>query len=135
MPKTSECDVLNSRIGASENRRPTWLFNCSLLLIVSAFLCHAALGDTKSGSTRLLRFPDISGNSIVFTYAGDLWSVSRSGGTARRLTSNPGSEDFPKYSPDGRWIAFTGDYDGNRDVYVIPAEGGEPRRLTYHPAP
>ncbi|HKF59323.1 MAG TPA: PDZ domain-containing protein [Blastocatellia bacterium] len=135
MPKTSERDVLNGRTGPSPNKRSTWLFICSLLLIVSAFLCQAALGDTKSGSTRLLRFPDISGNSIVFTYAGDLWSVSRSGGAARRLTSNPGSEDFPKYSPDGRWIAFTGDYDGNRDVYVIPAEGGEPRRLTYHPAP
>src|SRR6516162_5415584 len=121
MPNTSECDVLNSRTGASQNRRATWRFACCMLLVALTCLCQAALGETKPGSTRLLRFPDISGNSIVFTYAGDLWSVSRSGGIARRLTSNPGSEDFPKYSPDGRWIAFTGDYDGNRDVYVIPA--------------
>ena len=84
--------------------------------------------------TKLLRYPDLSRDSIVFVYAGDLWTSPRAGGSARRLTSAPGSELFPKYSPDGQWIAFTGRYDGNDDVYVIPAAGGEPRRLTFHPA-
>ena len=88
----------------------------------------------NSGNTRLLRYPDIRGDQIVFTYAGDLWITSRSGGKARRLTAHPGGELFAKFSPDGKWIAFTGEYDGNTDVFVMPADGGEPRRLTYHPA-
>jgi len=80
-----------------------------------------------------MRYPDISKDQVVFVYAGDLWISPRSGGLARRLTTHPGDELFPKFSPDGKWIAFTGEYDGNADVYVIPAEGGEPRRLTFHP--
>ena len=83
--------------------------------------------------TRLMRYPDISKDSVVFVYAGDLWVSPRAGGLARRLTAHPGDELFPKFSPDGKWIAFTGEYDGNTDVYVIPSEGGEPRRLTFHP--
>jgi tricorn protease len=86
-----------------------------------------------AGPTKLLRFADISKDRVVFAYAGDLWVASREGGDALRLTSHMGDELFPKFSPDGRWIAFTGEYDGNPDVYVIPAEGGEPRRLTFHP--
>src|SRR6266571_7534727 len=82
---------------------------------------------------RLLRQPDIHGDRIVFVYAGDLWTVSRAGGVAARLTTHEGIEHFPKFSPDGRSIAFTGEYDGNVDAYTIPAEGGEPTRLTYHP--
>jgi tricorn protease len=88
----------------------------------------------SAAETRLMRFPDVSKDSVAFTYAGDIWVVPRAGGKARRLTAHLGEELFPKFSPDGRWIAFTGQYDGNADVYVIPAEGGEPRRLTYHPA-
>jgi len=80
---------------------------------------------------RLLRFPNIHGDKIVFSYAGDLYSVNKQGGTARRLTSNIGYEMFPHFSPDGKQIAFTGQYDGNTEVFVIPAEGGEPKRLTY----
>ncbi len=80
-----------------------------------------------------MRFPDVHNNSVVFVYAGDLWLAPRQGGAARRLTSHVGDELYPKFSPDGKWIAFTGEYDGNADVYVIPTEGGEPRRLTYHP--
>jgi tricorn protease len=83
---------------------------------------------------RLMRYPDISRDAVVFSYAGDLWTAARAGGQARRLTSHPGDEVFAKFSPDGKWIAFTGEYDGNADVYVMPAGGGEPRRLTYHPA-
>lgn len=80
---------------------------------------------------RLLRFPAIHGEKIVFTYAGDLYTVSSNGGTARRITSNDGFEMFPKFSPDGKYIAFTGQYDGNTEVYLIPSEGGVPKRLTY----
>ena len=80
-----------------------------------------------------LGFPTIRGNTIVFSCEGDLWSVSTDGGTARRLTQGEGSEILPQLSPDGTMIAFTGEYDGNDDVYVIPSVGGEPKRLTYHP--
>jgi tricorn protease len=102
-------------------------------ILVALLLPEAAL--FAAPETKLLRYPDLSRDSIVFVYAGDLWAAPRSGGSARRLTAAPGAEVFPKFSPDGQWIAFTGEYDGNSDVYVIPAGGGEPRRLTYHPAP
>jgi tricorn protease len=94
----------------------------------------ATADETPSGPTKLLRFADISKDRVVFAYAGDLWIASREGGAARRLTSHVGDELFPKFSPDGKWIAFTGEYDGNPDVYVISAEGGEPKRLTFHPS-
>ena len=82
---------------------------------------------------RLMRYPDIHKDKIVFTYAGDLWLVSSEGGVARRLTSHIGLETGAKFSPDGKHIAFTASYDGNNDVYVMPAMGGEPKRLTFHP--
>jgi len=82
----------------------------------------------------LFRDPAISRTEITFSYAGDLWSVPRSGGDARRLTTGIGLEIDPYYSPDGTQIAFTGEYDGNTDVYVIPSAGGVPKRLTYHPS-
>jgi tricorn protease len=82
----------------------------------------------------LFQKPALSRTQIVFSFAGDLWSVSRSGGEAIRLTSGLGVETDPKFSPDGSQIAFSGDYDGNRDVFVMPAGGGVPKRLTYHPA-
>jgi len=71
---------------------------------------------------------------INFTYAGDLWTAPSSGGSALRLTSHPGVEVFGKFSPDGKWIAFTGQYDGDEQVYVVPTAGGEPRQLTFYPA-
>ena len=82
---------------------------------------------------RLLRNPDIHGDTIVFTYGGDLWTVAAAGGQARRLTGSVGYQSQPKFSPDGRFIAFSGNYDGNNDVYRIPTGGGEPVRLTWHP--
>lgn len=82
---------------------------------------------------RVLRFPAIYKDQIVFTYAGDLYTVSASGGIARKLTSHIGYECFARFSPDGKFIAFTGEYDGNREVYLIPSEGGIPKRLTYTP--
>ena len=90
--------------------------------------------EVPPGPTKLLRFADISKDRVVFAYAGDLWIAAREGGAARRLTSHVGDELFPKFSPDGRWIAFTGEYDGNPDVYVLSSEGGEPKRLTFHPS-
>ncbi len=80
----------------------------------------------------LFRFPDVSKTQIVFSYANDLWLVSRDGGEAIKISSPPGVESFPKFSPDGKTIAFTGNYDGNRDVYTIPVMGGVPMRLTEH---
>jgi tricorn protease len=80
---------------------------------------------------RFMKYPDISGNSIVFTYENDLWLVSVEGGIASRITNSPGMEYAAKFSPDGRWIAFTGTYDGPPSVYLIPSEGGIPARLTY----
>jgi tricorn protease len=94
----------------------------------------AAADQVPPGPTHLLRFADISKDKVVFVYAGDLWIASREGGAARRLTSQVGDELYPKFSPDGKWIAFTGEYDGNPDVYLISADGGEPKRLTFHPS-
>ena len=86
----------------------------------------------QAEEARLLRFPSLNGNRVVFTYAGDLYTVSVQGGVARRLTSDPkGFEMFARFSPDGKTLAFTGQYDGNTEVYVMPSEGGEPRRLTH----
>jgi tricorn protease len=85
-----------------------------------------------AGMTRLLRQPDINGDRIAFVYAGDIWTVESRGGVARRLTSHPGQELFPKFSRDGKWIAFSAEYSGNRQVYVVSADGGEPRQLTYY---
>jgi tricorn protease len=93
------------------------------------FLSLAAAGQTK-----LLRFPAIHGERIAFTYAGDIWIAPAAGGTATRLTAHPGIEVFAKFSPDGNWIAFTGQYDGDEQVYVIPAAGGVPKQLTFYPA-
>ena len=92
------------------------------------------LAAVLSAQTKLLRYPDIHGDRIAFVYAGDLWTASSQGGRAVRLTAHPGLELFPKFSPDGNWIAFTGQYDGDEQVYVVPTDGGEPRQLTYYPA-
>lgn len=90
-------------------------------------------GRAAAEPARLLRFPTISKDRVAFAYANDIWVAPRAGGVAERLTTHEGQEWFPHFSPDGKWIAFTGDYDGNRDVYVIPAGGGEPKRLTWSP--
>jgi tricorn protease len=99
---------------------------CLILLAAPAFAQAPHL---------LLRSPALSRTQIVFSYAGDLWSVPREGGDARHLTTGTGDESGPVFSPDGSLIAFTGQYDGNYDVFVIPAEGGVPKRLTWHPDP
>jgi tricorn protease len=98
-------------------------------LIFGIFLSVFSFGQ----GTMLLRQPTISNTDVVFVYANDLWIVSKEGGDARRLTSNEGEESDPHFSPDGKLIAFTGQYDGNTDVYLIPVEGGQPQRLSWHP--
>lgn len=96
-----------------------------------AFLVLSSVSHAADQEARLMRFPAIRGNQIVFSYAGDLYSVSTDGGTARKLTSDIGYEMFSKISPDGKTIAFTGQYDGNTEVFTMPSEGGSPKRLTY----
>ncbi len=89
--------------------------------------------ERESGPTRMLRSPAISATHVAFVYANNIWAVERAGGNARRLTSFQGQTINPKFSPDGTTIAFSGDYGGNVDVYTVPVEGGEPKRLTWHP--
>lgn len=84
-----------------------------------------------ANEARLLRYPNSSQTQIVFVYAGDLYVVDKSGGVARKLTSSEGYEMFPRFSPDGNFIAFSAEYDGNREVYLMSVNGGEPKRLTY----
>ena len=104
-----------------------------LMLVIAVLLAPACFA--VNDSLLLLQKPAVSKTHIVFVYAGDLWTVPRSGGDATRLTTGSGIETNPKFSPDGTQIAFTGEYDGNTDVFVMPANGGIPRRLTWHPAP
>jgi tricorn protease len=92
-----------------------------------------ASAENLPNTTRLLRFPATNGQQIVFCYAGELYTVARDGGVARRLTSGPGYSSFPRFSADGTQLAFTSQYDGNTEVYVMPSEGGVPKRLTTSP--
>jgi tricorn protease len=101
------------------------LISCTVLYLSLALTINA------QEEARLLRFPDINGDQMVFCYGGDLYSVSSSGGMARKLTTHIGYEMFPHFSPDGKYIAFTGQYDGNTEVFLIPSQGGIPKRLTY----
>lgn len=98
------------------------------ILLASAFCLTG-----HSQGTMLLRQPSVSATKIVFVHANDLWVVDRNGGDAMRLTTSEGAESFPHFSKDGKWIAFSGQYDGNTDVYVVSVDGGAPKRLTYHP--
>ncbi len=104
----------------------------SLILIVLTGSIHAFAVDTRD--TRMLAQPALGQSRIAFVYAGDLWTADVDGQNVRRLTSDEGVETNPVFSPDGQWIAFNAEYDGNTDVFIIPAEGGMPRRLTWHPS-
>ncbi len=100
-----------------------------IMFLLKCLLCMTSI--TFAQEARLLRFPTIHENQIIFTYAGDLYTVTSSGGVARKLTTDIGFEMFAHFSPDGKQIAFTGQYDGNTEVYLMPAEGGVPKRLTF----
>lgn len=100
-----------------------------LMIMATAMLT----GSTVPDSRPLMRFPDIHRNTVVFVYGEDIWKAEINGGVAIRLTLNAGEERYPQFSPDGNLIAFTGDYDGNADVYVMNADGGNITRVTFHP--
>ena len=105
-----------------------------VLISAIAFLFISNLSANPPENKRpLMRFPDIHGNTVVFVHGADIWKVSAEGGVATRLTVHDGEESFPKFSPDGKLIAFTGQYDGNGDVYVMDEHGGNITRVTFHP--
>lgn len=104
-----------------------------LPLLLAAALLPLTATAVDVQDTRMVDEPAAHGTLLAFTYDNDLWLAPRNGGPARRLTQAPGRERFPRFSPDGRWLAFSANYGGNVDVYVMPASGGEPRRLTWHP--
>lgn len=118
-------DVFTLFVGTIPNMSPALLL---ALVTVSPGSLIQAEGPL------LLQHPTVNATDVAFAFAGDLWSVPRTGGDARRLTASAGQESNPYYSPDGKWIAFSGQYDGNLDVYVMPSEGGVPKRLTFHPS-
>lgn len=114
---------------------PSSSIRAAAFLLLSAFGTAPLTAQPSTTDTRLLAQPAVSANLIAFAYAGDLWTAKLDGSDVRRLTSADGDEISPVFSPDGRWIAFAGNYDGNVDVYLIPATGGSPKRLTWHPGP
>src|SRR5579885_2718563 len=108
-----------------------------VLVGVLCFIWIATMASAVRAASEtplLVQSPTVNATDVVFVYGGYLWSVPRDGGAARQLTTG-GHESSPVFSPDGKWLAFTGHYDGNADVFVMPAEGGEPKRLTWHPGP
>src|ERR1044071_9170036 len=111
----------------------------ALFLLVFCFLVFSTETGAQNGhgaanQTRLLRSPTVSATQIGFAYANNIWVVPRAGGSAKRLTSFQGQTANPHFSPDGRWIAFSGEYAGTFDVYIVSSDGGEPKRLTWHPS-
>lgn len=105
-----------------------------VIFFVSFFLINLSnIVMAKDESARLMRTPDYHNGKVVFVYQEDLWTVDEKGGTASRLTVHDGKEQFPKFSPDGKWIAFTGNYNGSNSVFIMPSQGGEPKQLTYYP--
>ncbi|HYW75558.1 MAG TPA: DPP IV N-terminal domain-containing protein, partial [Gammaproteobacteria bacterium] len=106
------------------------LLGAGASILAAVFLGSAALAQTP-GQQALVRFPTLHGGNIVFEAGGNLWKVGLAGGEARRLTADPGYDQMPRFSPNGEWIAFTGEYAGQTDVYVMPAAGGQVKRLTF----
>jgi len=116
------------------NISKTTVVRMTVSILLLAFAGIGAVSPAQDSRPLLMQSPSLSASEIVFAYGGDIWIVSRNGGDARRLVTGTGLESGPIFSPDGSMVAYTGDYDGNQDVYVVPATGGEPRRLTYHPS-
>ncbi|MDR9364519.1 MAG: PDZ domain-containing protein [Balneolaceae bacterium] len=106
------------------------ILSLCLLAAATIFSIQEAVAQIDA---RMLRQPDVSETHVTFSYADDIWIVSKQGGVANRLTSAEGPESFPRFSPDGSMIAFNANYDGNTDIYVVPTTGGIPKRLTHHP--
>src|ERR1700739_2290698 len=110
------------------------LLACLAVSLIAIGVSVEPAGARAATKPHIYQHPALSKDLIAFGYAGDLWTVPRAGGVATRLTTGVGIETEPVFSPDGSTIAFTGDYDGNNDVFTIPATGGVPFRVTYHPA-
>ncbi len=104
--------------------------NCVITLMIALFTLSLSFAD---GDNAIMRYPDVHGNLVAFSYGGDIWTAPKSGGVATRLTIHDGTEGRPQFSPDGKMIAFSGQYDGNTDVYIMNIHGGDIRRVTYHP--
>jgi tricorn protease len=113
-----------------QSTRSSWL---SIGLFLASSLVALPIWSQDAQNTRLLESPTVSRQHLAFTYDGDLWISDRDGSNPRRLTRHEGRETSPRFSPDGQWLAFSGEYDGNVDVYLLPVTGGSPRRLTFHP--
>jgi tricorn protease len=124
--------MLNSILKASACSRAS-VHSVVLMAGLLFVIVGGVSAQASNTGTRLLRSPSASATQIAFAYAQNIWTVPRGGGAARRITSFQGQTSNPQFSPDGRWIAFSGEYAGNLDVYVVAAEGGEPKRLTWHP--
>jgi tricorn protease len=107
------------------------IVKCASLLVAALAATPAIM--TAQVSAHMFRYPDVSATQIAFVYAGDIWLVPKTGGAAQRLTTPPGEEAFPRFSPDGSMLAFSANYDGNTDVYTLPVAGGTPARITHHP--
>ena len=105
-----------------------------ILHLLVGWAVISVCGASHVAASHLMRFADVHDDKIVFTYEGDLWLADAAAGDARRITNGEGSELYAKFSPDGKQLAFTAGYDGGRDVYIMPTQGGVPTRLTYHPA-
>ena len=102
------------------------------LVFFFLLVCFNMLSASAQVDARLFRYPDVSATHISFVYGGDIWLAPKAGGTATRMTSSTGEESFPRFSPDGKTLAFTASYRGNADVYTMPVTGGMPSRLTWH---
>ena len=116
----------------------TGLLSCLVALASVGLLQLAAFAQPSAPAhidARMMRQPAVSATQIAFVYAGDIWLVDKAGGVALRISSPRGEESFPRFSPDGSQLAFTGDYDGNEDIYIVPVAGGLPKRITHHGAP
>jgi len=101
----------------------------AFFVAVAVLLPHLAQAQVK-----LLRYPSYSKGKVAFSYLGDIWTANENGGEVQRLTDNKAREIYPRFSPDGQWIAFSSNREGNYDVFAIPAAGGKPRQLTFHTA-
>lgn len=106
-----------------------------LPILIGIVACFLVAASANADGTLLLRSPSVNDDHVVFVYAGDIWIANRDGSEPRRLTIDEGVETNPYLSPDGQWVAFTGEYDGNTDIYVVSTKGGSPSRVTYHPEP
>src|SRR5713226_8382920 len=112
--------------------RKEFVFWSSRLLGILALVAVCAVPSVSAGAIKLARHPDYHSGKIVFSYLGNLWLVDEDGSNSRRLTVHRARDVHPRFSPDGKWIAFSSNRYGNYDVFVIPAEGGKAKQLTFH---